>query len=330
MIYEFQHGVVTGAFAPPLAADLARLEEAFRRCGHLHIVLTGAERAPSTQMPWPVHIREAMLRAALGPLADRADFCHARDHLYRPDLQGNICEQVTALMPEDGGGWLGAEDLAHPLANSLAEPERAEQVRAAFLRDGPDAIAAQVPKAVLEMLRAYAATPDFNRLREEQLYIDDYKLSWGVAPYPPIFVTCDTLIQHGRHLLLIRRGGQPGVGLWALPGGFVEPDETLLQSAVREVAEETHLDLTPAHIAEHLVASQVFDYPKRSARGRTITHAFHFRFPEGPLPKVEAADDAAGAHWVAIDDLEAMHGQMFEDHADIIECFRLEAAAKSA
>lgn len=69
------------------------------------------------------------------------------------------------------------------------------------------------------------------------------------------------------------------MGLWALPGGFVEADETLLQSAVREVAEETRLDRTLAHIAEHLLVSHVFDYPKRSARGRTITHGFHFRFP---------------------------------------------------
>jgi bifunctional NMN adenylyltransferase/nudix hydrolase len=320
MIFEFQQGVISGRFAPPVNADMAALEAVFRRCAHVHIVVTGADRAPSTQMPWSAVTREEMIRAALGPLADRAVFCHVRDHLYRPDLADTTaCDAVMAQMPDEGGGLLGAESLSHP----PAESEETETLRATFLREGPDAVAGQAPEAVLDILRAFAATPDYARLHEEQLYIDDYKKSWEAAPWPPIFVTCDTLIQHGRHLLLIKRGGQPGKGLWALPGGFVEADESLIQSAVREVAEETRLELSKVHIAEHLVASQVFDYPKRSARGRTITHAFHFRFPEGPLPPVESADDAAGAHWVAIENLEAMRDQMFEDHADIIDFFRL-------
>jgi bifunctional NMN adenylyltransferase/nudix hydrolase len=320
MIFEFQQGVISGRFAPPVNADMEALEAVFRRCAHVHIVVTGADRAPSTQMPWSAKVREEMIRAALGPLAGRAVFCHVRDHLYRPDLADTTaCDAVMAQMPDDGGGLLGAETLSHP----PAESPQAEALRAAFLRKGAEAVAGETADAVLDILRAYAATPDYARLHEEQLYIDNYKKSWAAAPWPPIFVTCDTLIQHGRHLLLIKRGGQPGKGLWALPGGFVEPDERLLSSAVREVAEETRLELSAAHIAEHLVSSQVFDYPKRSARGRTITHAFHFRFPEGPLPPVEAADDAEGAHWVAIDDLAAMRDRFFEDHADIIDFFRL-------
>jgi len=320
MIFEFQQGVISGRFAPPTNTDMAELEDLFRRCAHVHIVVAGADRAPSTQMPWSVGAREEMIRAALGSLAGRAVFCHVRDHLYRPDLADTTaCDAVMAQMPDDGGGLLGADTLKH----SAPEAEESETVRAAFLREGVAAVAGQVPEAVGDILRRYADTPDYTRLHDEQLYIDAYKKSWEAAPYPPIFVTCDTLIQHGRHLLLIKRGGQPGKGLWALPGGFVEPDERLIQSAVREVAEETRLELSAAHIAEHLVSSQVFDYPKRSARGRTITHAFHFRFPEGPLPPIEAADDAAGAHWVALDDLAAMRDQFFEDHADIIDFFRL-------
>jgi bifunctional NMN adenylyltransferase/nudix hydrolase len=320
MIYEFQQGVIAGAFAPPTLSDMARLDEIFRRSAHVHIVVTGADRALSTQEPWPADAREAMLRAALGPLTSRAAFCHVRDHLYRPDLRDtSACDAVTAQLPDDGGGMLGAEDLTHP----PAEAADAAQVRADYLRTGASSVAEQVPQAVRDWLRAFETTPDYARLREEQLYIDAYKQSWAIAPYPPIFVTCDTLIQHGEHLLLIKRGGQPGKGQWALPGGFVEADETLLQSAVREVAEETRLSLTAGQITNHLVGSQVFDNPKRSARGRTITHGFHFCFPKGPLPKIEAADDAAGAHWVAITDLESLRPQMFEDHADIIDYFRL-------
>ena len=56
-----------------------------------------------------------------------------------------------------------------------------------------------------------------------------YKARWRTAPYAPIFCTVDALVQTGGHVLLVRRGGYPGKGLWALPGGFLEPRERLLQ-----------------------------------------------------------------------------------------------------
>jgi bifunctional NMN adenylyltransferase/nudix hydrolase len=180
-----------------------------------------------------------------------------------------------------------------------------------------------VPEAVLAWLRDYATTSAYARLHDEQLYIDDYRKSWSVAPYPPIFVTVDAVIEHGDHILLVKRGGQPGKGQWALPGGFVDDDETLLESAVREVREETGLGLAPEAIAAHLLGSHVFDDPKRSARGRTITHAFHFRFSDGEMPKIEAADDAEQARWVPVKELENLRDQFFEDHGDILDYFGL-------
>jgi len=288
--------VFSGSFSPVTQESVNQLLRAFGAGEPVTIRLIGAERARSTRSPWTVDEREAMLRAALGPLAARATFRSVVDHPYRPDL-----EQARA-------------DI---------EVADSDAVRGDFLRHGVEAVATAVPEAIRDFLCDFAATPEYQRLHAEQLYIDDYRKSWEVAPWPPIFVTCDALIQHGQHLLLIRRGGQPGKGLWALPGGFVETDETLLASAVREVREETRLDLDDAQVEAHLVASHVFDDPQRSARGRTITHAWHFRFPEGNLPPVEAADDAAGAHWVALDDLAGMRDEFFEDHFDIIDYFRL-------
>lgn len=301
-MFKKAHGAAAGHFAPLSHNDCSLLLDVFSHSEKVFVIITGADLAPSTQTPWSASEREAMIRSALGPLAARAVFQHVRDYRYRPDL---AAQAMTSVVP--------LERL----------PDEAAPIRAAFLRAGPDSVRDLVPEAVLAWLRTYATTSVYARLHDEQLYIDDYRKSWSVAPYPPIFVTVDAVIEHGDHILLVKRGGLPGKGQWALPGGFVEDDETLLESAVREVREETGLDLAPEAIASHLLGSHVFDDPKRSARGRTITHAFHFRFSEGEVPKVEGSDDAEQARWMPVKGLENLRDQFFEDHGDILDYFGL-------
>lgn len=64
---------------------------------------------------------------------------------------------------------------------------------------------------------------------------------------PRLVVTTLPVTEHGE-LLLLRRGIEPGYGLWAQPGGFLEIDETVNEGAVRETLEETGLIVDPGHI----------------------------------------------------------------------------------
>jgi ADP-ribose pyrophosphatase YjhB (NUDIX family) len=64
---------------------------------------------------------------------------------------------------------------------------------------------------------------------------------------PRLVVTTIPITDDGR-VLLIRRGFEPGRGLWAQPGGFLEVDETVTEGAVRETVEETGLDVVPSEI----------------------------------------------------------------------------------
>ena len=72
--------------------------------------------------------------------------------------------------------------------------------------------------------------------------------------YPPVAVTVDlallTIRDQQLCALLIRRSGAPFQGQWALPGGFVRPDENLPQAARRELAEETGLADTGGHLEQ--------------------------------------------------------------------------------
>lgn len=112
-------------------------------------------------------------------------------------------------------------------------------------------------------------------------------------PYPRPSVTCDcvifTLRADDLAILLIQRKDDPFKGMWALPGGYVNENESLERAAARELAEET--GLTGAKL-EQLGA---FGDPGRDPRGHTVTVAWMtFLVAEA---KITAGDDAADANW---------------------------------
>jgi len=132
-------------------------------------------------------------------------------------------------------------------------------------------------------------------------------------------VTVDTLVTCCRHVLLIQRGKAPGKGRLALPGGFVEPQETLQAAALRELREETQLRVLPA--SGELRGQAVFDHPQRSQLGRVITHVWNYALTAGSLPDVRGADDAASARWFAFEELAALESRLHDDHFMILDHF---------
>lgn len=155
-------------------------------------------------------------------------------------------------------------------------------------------------------------TPSPEVLKVMSKFRDDWK-----TPYPTIFKTVDAAVVVSGHILLVQRGAFPGKGLWALPGGYVNPDETLRNAAIRELIEETKIDLSFDTLNRCIRSWREFDDPNRSLRGRTITTAFKFELRNDTvLPKVKGSDDAAKARWVELS--QVRRDMMFEDHYDII------------
>lgn len=105
-----------------------------------------------------------------------------------------------------------------------------------------------------------------------------------------------------------------------MPGGFLECDETISQAIIRELFEETNIDLSIEQLSLAKRCEKVFDYPGRSVRGRTISHVGVFIFEEWPnLPIISAADDANKVEWISIDSIiNSMYDRMLEDHYQII------------
>lgn len=117
--------------------------------------------------------------------------------------------------------------------------------------------------------------------------------------YPRPAVSSDiAVLRVGKtaEILLVRRKNEPFKGMWALPGGFMEMDETLEECARRELEEETGIK------AGELLKFDSYDKPGRDPRGRVITQVFVLIYKEGMgIPK--AADDAEALAWFALDAL---------------------------
>ena len=107
-------------------------------------------------------------------------------------------------------------------------------------------------------------------------------------------------------ILLIKRKNNPFVGMWALPGGFVDMDETVEMAATRELFEETNLSNL------QLEQFHVFSEVDRDPRGRTVSVVFIGLLEE---PKdVKAGDDAEEVCWFEINNLP----DLAFDHIKII------------
>lgn len=118
------------------------------------------------------------------------------------------------------------------------------------------------------------------------------------------------------HILLVQRNKAPFKGDWALPGGFLEEQETLKTGALRELREETGLRINKI---EQLKA---FGVPGRDPRGRTVTIAFWGETNSEKEPI--GADDASHASWFPEDQLPALGF----DHHEIVEFALLQYRTK--
>lgn len=342
---DFDCLVFIGRFQPPHLGHLAIICEALKRARQVIVLVGSAWQARSLRNPWQFDERQTMIRAAFDEADNqRLGISPLLDALYNDDVWvrdvqrkvRDLAAPANARLPRIGliGASRGQSSYylsLFPQWESVSVPSvegiSASQIRERLFRSAgstEDYLTTgayhDLPPSVVKSVKQFCKGSAYHQLLEEQQLLDQYRQAWAQAPYPPIFVTVNAVVVQSGHVLLVRRTAAPGKGLFALPGGFINPHERLLDACLRELRERLRLKVPEPVLKGSLRGQRLFDEPHRSWRGRTLAEAFYFALrPDQQLPRLKPVKGGDHARWVALADLEP--DSLFEDHFFIIQNF---------
>jgi bifunctional NMN adenylyltransferase/nudix hydrolase len=362
MNYDYDLAVFIGRFQPFHKGHLSVVRKALQHARHVLILVGSANRSRNSYNPFFENERAAMIRKSLAHFEDpRVSIEYIEDQPTLTDWTKNVNAAVRNLKLDDDRQFsaervtlighskdntsfylklfpqwesINAECWTSPLNNIglSATPLRDKYLETGFID------AEHIGDGAAQYMADFLSTAAYKEQHEEFVFMKNYLAQWDSSPYPPNFVTVDNIVIQSGHILLVQRKSFPGKNLWALPGGHLNRNETFIDGSMRELIEETKIDVPTAVLRGAIKGVSLEDNPYRSTRLRTITQATIYHLvPTAPkpergesnasfnkrlikafgLPKIKAADDAKKAKWVPLDEVDPRI--MFEDHYLMIQ-----------
>lgn len=333
---------VIGRFQPFHLGHKAMVKKALDIANNVVVVIGDTGCRPDYKNPWTVEERIAMIRSNFDPATnDRLFFTSVEDIPYDDNAWADAVHNAVGKVGVSSLPWgkflVGYKKDGSSFYLNLfpewklveIEPRELEgsRIDATAIRNAyfaPEGFLMGLPSGSHDWLNTWK---HWNLTRWQQIGAEreavlKHNMEWdceAVRKYGgPVIAAVDALLFDKKSVLLIRRKGGVGKGALALPGGFVDPAERLVDAALRELHEETGIKVERHKLThDRLVA---FDHPGRSMRGRIITNVLPIFAPNHftTKPKPVAGDDADDAMWVDRDELPALKREFFSDHYHII------------
>ena len=343
---KYDYAVVVGRFQPFHLAHQNLIQHSLHLAEKVIVVLGSARSASDVKNPFTPAMREEIIRACFPGEEKRLIFRAVRDYPYNDHVWTAEVQNLVGEITEDHektdaqiamvGFFKDRSSYYLNLFPQWSFEEfycadkkllnlNATLIRERFFTESED-WKGSLPSQVAAALDVFKQTEIFPKLQKEFQYLQKYKADTRFVgvPYEATFITTDAVVVQSGHVLVIRRGHQPGKGLLALPGGFLASGATLEDNAIKELKEETQIKVAVQVLRGSIKAHHAFDYPERSLRGRTVTFAYFIELEpnlkEG-LPRVKGGDDAAKAFWLPLSALGEKEEEFFEDHIFIIKHF---------
>jgi bifunctional NMN adenylyltransferase/nudix hydrolase len=338
MSYKYDLAVFIGRFQPFHYGHAEIVRQTLKVSQYIAILVGGAEDTLTTRNPWNYSQRceiilrhfehtdpDAAKRIIFRPLVDTKyndqawianvqyqvnDVIRVFDHkkLNKVALTGRKKDNTSYylnLFPQ----WDEIEiDIKHHADLSATD------VRNAYFTD--QSIFDMTSTPVQNYLNLTSNTDQMQTIRKQFSFEENYRKQYGKGP----FVTVDACVHQGGHILLIQRGREYCFGQYALPGGFLESNETIEEGVIRELMEETRIKVPEKVLRGCIKSREYFDDPYRGNRGRNITHCFNIELNNvGELPKVKGSDDAFKAMWKPFSFIDKNRDKFFDDHYHMIK-----------
>ncbi|HMS39253.1 MAG TPA: bifunctional nicotinamide-nucleotide adenylyltransferase/Nudix hydroxylase [Pyrinomonadaceae bacterium] len=344
MSKKYDFGIVIGRFQPFHLAHQNLIKHSLSLAEKVIIILGSARSASDVKNPFTPAMREEIIRACFPDEANRLIFRAVRDypyndHVWTAEVQNIVAEvaeekenakiSIVGFFKDRSSYYLNLFPQWN-FEEFYSSDKKLLNLNASLIREKyfTESIDWKefLPSQVSAALDVFRQTEDFANLQKEFQYLQKYKADTRFVgvPYEPVFLTTDAVVVQSGHILVIRRGHQPGKGLLALPGGFLASNMTLEDNAIKELKEETQIKVPAQVLRGSIKTSHVFDYPERSQRGRTVTFAYFIELESNlkdGLPRVKGGDDAAKAFWLPLSALGEKEDEFFEDHLHILRYF---------
>jgi bifunctional NMN adenylyltransferase/nudix hydrolase len=344
---QYDYGIVIGRFQPFHLAHQDLIQHSLSLAEKVIIILGSARSASDVKNPFTPAMREEMIRACFPDDEKRLVFRAVRDYPYNDHIWITEVQNLVREIVEEEDDKRHAKialvgffkDRSSYYLNLFPQWQFEEfysshrahikingsEIRDKYFANVQDWVEL-LPPTIAIQLEVFRHTEEFENLKREFEYLQKYKSDTRFVgvPFKPVFLTTDAVVVQSGHVLVIRRGHQPGKGLLALPGGFLAENMTLEDSVLKELKEETQIKVSAAVLRGSIKAQKAFDYPERSARGRTVTFAYFIELESSlkdGLPRVKGGDDAAKAFWLPLSALSEKEDEFFEDHIHIIRYF---------
>ena len=338
-------GVFIGRMQCPSLAHFGHIMKCLTDYDLAVVILGSAFRARNPDNPFTYEERRAMILAAVPDnLHHKLLFVGMRDYYDDQKWLEVVYRKVDAVLAEkvadaefdislisyikDHSGYYQRMFERWGIVNHVQPryeedtPLNATALRQVFFSHASEKavrplLETKMPKDAVDYLFAWKALNPmaYELLSDQTLYTAEYNKGHA---YPLKATTGDALfILNNEYVLIGIRGKLIGKGLYCIPGGHNEPHEGHIDTAIRELREETSIKLTPQYLKELITSVEWVDRPKRSSLCRIITCVVTFHY-NGIEPNVKAGDDLAGLMWMSRKDILANEHKFHDDHFNLL------------